>query len=127
MKKILFYAIATAMLGMTFTSCDKENEDENLKGTFTYQNDSLSFSFENKNAYDALIIDGDYKGWFVGDGAFDPETLELTYTEEYPYRWYVMEPEQFELDVDFLSSFEFKLIDGKTARGGQMDLEFIKR
>ena len=38
-----------------------------------------------------------------------------------------MEPEQFEMDVDFLSSFEFKLIDGKTARGGQMDLEFIKR
>lgn len=171
MKKILFYAIATAMLGLSFTSCDEEEIEDNskakvsldgrwdgtrkggghefqdmtlifngnevdvyiiawgdhLKGTFTYQNDSLSFSFENKNAYDALIIDGDYKGWFVGDGALDPETLELTYTEEYPYRWYVMEPEQFEMDVDFLSSFEFKLIDGKTARGGQMDLEFIKR
>ena len=29
MKKIWFLAIATAMLGMTFTSCDKENEEEN--------------------------------------------------------------------------------------------------
>ena len=171
MKKILFYAIATAMLGLSFTSCDEEEIEDNsktkvsldgrwdgtrkggghefqdmtlifngnevdvyiiawgdhLKGTFTYQNDSLSFSFENKNAYDALIIDGDYKGWFVGDGAFDPETLELTYTEELPYRWYKMDEEQFEMDVDFLSSFEFHLIDGKTAVGSQMQLEFTKR
>lgn len=28
MKKILFYAIATAMLGLSFSSCDKENEDD---------------------------------------------------------------------------------------------------
>lgn len=172
MKKFLFYAIATAMLGMSFTSCDKEEENEDnskakfsldgrwdgtrkggghefqdmtlifngnevdvyiiawgdhLKGTFTYQNDSLSFSFENKNAYDALMVDGESKAWFIGDGAFDPETLELTYTEEYPYRWYVMEPEQFEMDVEFLSSFEFKLTDEKTAVGGQMELTFVKR
>ncbi len=100
---------------------------DHLQGTYSYQNDTLSFSFNNDNAFDALIVEDTYKGWNMADGAFNPETLELTYTEEYPYRWYVMEPEQFEMDVDFLSSFEFKLIDGKTARGGQMDLEFIKR
>ena len=171
MKKILFYAIATAMLGLSFTSCDEEEIEDNsqtkvsldgrwdgtrkggghgsqdmtlifngnevdvyiiawgdhLKGTYPYQNDSLYFSFKNENAYDALIIDGDYKGWFVGDGAFDPETLELTYTEELPYRWYKMDEEQFETDVNFLSSFEFHLIDGKTAVGSQMQLEFTKR
>lgn len=171
MKKFLFYAIATAMLGLSFTSCDEEEIEDNsktkvsldgrwdgtrqggghghqdmtlifdgnkvdvyiiawgdhLQGTYSYQNDTLSFSFNNDNAFDALIVEDTYKGWNMADGAFNPETLELTYTEEYPYRWYVMEPEQFEMDVDFLSSFEFKLIDGKTARGGQMDLEFIKR
>jgi hypothetical protein len=169
MKKFLFYALATAVMGLSFTSCDKEEDDSNakvsldgrwdgtrkggghgfqdmtlifngnevdvyiiawgdhLKGTYTYQNDSLYFSFKNENAYDALIVDEHYKGWNVSDGAFDPETLELTYTEEYPYRWYVMDPEDFEMDVEFLSSFEFKLIDEKTAVGGQMELEFTKR
>ena len=169
MKKFLFYALVTAVMGLSFTSCDKEEDDSNakvsldgrwdgtrkggghgfqdmtlifngnevdvyiiawgdhLKGTYTYQNDSLYFSFKNENAYDALIVEEGYKGWFMGDGAFDPETLELTYTEEYPYRWYVMDPEDFEMDVDFLSSFEFKLIDEKTAVGGQMELEFTKR
>ena len=169
MKKFLFYALATAVMGLSFTSCDKEEDDSNakvsldgrwdgtrkggghgsqdmtlifngnevdvyiiawgdhLKGTYTYQNDSLYFSFKNENAYDALIVEEGYKGWFMGDGAFDPETLELTYTEEYPYRWYVMDPEDFEMDVEFLSSFESKLIDEKTAVGGQMELEFTKR
>ena len=122
MKKILFYAIATAMLGLSFTSCDEEEIEDNsqtkvsldgrwdgtrkggghefqdmtlifngnevdvyiiawgdhLKGTYTYQNDSLYYSFKNENAYDALIVEEGYKGWFMGDGAFDPETLELT-------------------------------------------------
>lgn len=169
MKKFLFYALATAVMGLSFTSCDKEEDDSNakvsldgrwdgyrkgdghgsqdmtlifkgnqvdvyiiawgdhLKGTYTYKDNTLTFSFKNEEAYDALIVDGEYKGWFAGDGAFDPETLELTSTEEYPYQWYVMDEDTFEMDVEFLSSFEFKLIDGKTARGGQMDLEFIKR
>ena len=169
MKKFLFYALVTAVMGLSFTSCDKEEDDSNakvsldgrwdgtrkggghgfqdmtlifngnevdvyiiawgdhLKGTYTYQNDSLYFSFKNENAYDALIVEEGYKGWFMGDGAFDPETLELTYTEEYPYRWYLMDPENFDMDVEFLSSFEFKLIDEKTAVGGQMELEFTKR
>ena len=33
MKKFLFFAIATAMLGMTFTSCDEKenlNEEKNI-------------------------------------------------------------------------------------------------
>ena len=171
MKKFLFYAIATAVMGLSFTSCDKEeNGDDSktkvsldgrwdgtrpggghghqdmtlifdgnkvdvyiiawgdhLQGTYSYQNDTLSFSFNNDNAYDALIVDGTYKGWNMSDGAFNPETLELTYTEELPYRWYKMDEEQFEMDVDFLSSFEFHLIDGKTAVGSQMQLEFTKR
>lgn len=170
MKKILFYAIATAMLGLSFSSCDKENEDDSnvtvsldgrwdgtrkggghgfqdmtlifkgnqvdvyiiawgdhLKGTYTHENDSLYFSFENENAFDALIVEDGYKGWNAGDGAFDPETLELTSTEEYPYQWYVMDEDTFEMDVEFLSSFAFKLVDGKTAVGGQMELEFKKR
>ena len=169
MKKFLFYALVTAVMGLSFTSCDKEEDDSNakvsldgrwdgtrkggghgfqdmtlifngnevdvyiiawgdhLKGTYTYQNDSLYFSFKNENAYDALIVDEYSKGWNFSDGAFDPETLELTYTEEYPYRWYLMDPENFDMDVEFLSSFEFKLIDEKTAVGGQMELEFTKR
>ena len=171
MKKILFYAIAAAVMGLSFTSCDKEeNEDDSkakvsldgrwdgsrkggghghqdmtlifkgnkvdvyiiawgdhLQGTYTYENYLLTFSFNNENAYDALIIEDTYKGWNMSDGAFDPETLELTYTEELPYRWYKMDEEQFEMDVDFLSSFEFHLIDGKTAVGSQMQLEFTKR
>lgn len=171
MKKILFYAIAAAVMGLSFTSCDKEeNEDDSkakvsldgrwdgsrkggghghqdmtlifngnkvdvyiiawgdhLQGTYTYENDLLTFSFNNDNAYDALIIGDTYKGWNMSDGAFNPETLELTYTEELPYRWYKMDEEQFEMDVDFLSSFAFKLIDGKTAVGSQMQLEFTKR
>ena len=103
MKRILFIAIATAMLGMTFTSCDKEKENEDdskktfsldgrwdyvpegtpvgigeqritlifngsnvdvyivawgdhLKGTFTYENNILNFSFRNEDALDALIV-----------------------------------------------------------------------
>ena len=170
MKKFLFFAIATAVMGLSFTSCDKENDDDSnttvsldgrwdgtrrggghgfqdmtlifngnevdvyiiawgdhLKGTYTYQNDSLTFSFKNENAYDALIVEDNYKGWNVSDGAFDPETLKLTSTEELPYEWYVMDPETFEMDVDFLSSFGFKLIDEKTAVGGQMELTFTKR
>ncbi len=169
MKKFLFYALATAVMGLSFTSCDKEEDDSNtkvsldgrwdgsrkggghghqdmtlifdgnkvdvyiiawgdhLKGTYTYENDMLSFSFNNDNAFDALIIEDTYKGWNMSDGAFNPETLELTYTEELPYRWYKMDEEQFETDVDFLSSFEFHLIDGKTAVGSQMQLEFTKR
>lgn len=98
---------------------------DHLQGTYSYQNDTLSFSFDN--AFDALIIEDTYKGWDMSDGAFNPETLELTYTEEFPYRWYKMDKEQFEMDVDFLSSFEFHLIDGKTAVGSQMQLEFTKR
>ena len=98
-----------------------------MQGTYTYENDLLTFSFNNENAYDALIIGDTYKGWNMSDGAFNPETLELTYTEELPYRWYKMDEEQFEMDVDFLSSFEFHLIDGKTAVGSQMQLEFTKR
>lgn len=171
MKKILFYAIAAAVMGLSFTSCDKEeNEDDSkakfsldgrwdgsrkggghvhqdmtlifngnkvdvyiiawgdhLQGTYTYENDLLTFSFNNENAYDALIIEEGYKGWDMSDGAFDPETLELTYTQEKPYRWYKMEQDQFEMDMDFLSSFAFKLIDEKTAVGSQMQLEFTKR
>ena len=170
MKKFLFFAIATAVMGLSFTSCDKENDDDSnttvsldgrwdgtrrggghgfqdmtlifngnevdvyiiawgdhLKGTYTYQNDSLTFSFKNENAYDALIVEDNYKGWNVSDGAFDPETLELTSTEELPYQWYVMDEEDFEMDVDFLSSFGFKLIDEKTAVGGQMEMTFTKR
>lgn len=170
MKKFLFFAITTAVMGLSFTSCDKENDDDSnttvsldgrwdgtrrggghgfqdmtlifngnevdvyiiawgdhLKGTYTYQNDSLTFSFKNENAYDALIVEDNYKGWNVSDGAFDPETLELTSTEELPYQWYVMDEEDFEMDVDFLSSFGFKLIDEKTAVGGQMELTFTKR
>ena len=33
MRKILFFAIATAMLGMTFTSCDKDDKDESSEKT----------------------------------------------------------------------------------------------
>ena len=63
----------------------------------------------------------------MSDGALDPETFELKYTDELPYRWYQMDPEQFETDVDFLKDFTFKIVDGKKAVGGPMNLEFIKR
>ena len=33
MKKILLFVIATAMLGMTFTSCDKDDKDESSEKT----------------------------------------------------------------------------------------------
>lgn len=170
MKKLLFLAIATAMLGMTFTSCDKEDDSQktvsldgrwdglmegeevgtgnqrltlifngnkvdvyivtwgdHLKGTYTYENDKLNFSFKNEDAWDALIVEENYKGWSVSDGALNPETFELTYTEELPYRWYQMEPEEFESDVDFLKDFNFKIINDKKAVGGPMNLQFIKR
>ena len=171
MKRFLFYAIAAAMLGMTFTSCDKEKDDsdktfsldgrwdgvpegvqvgkgeqritlifdgnkvdvyivawgDHLKGTYTYANDKLDFSFKNEDAFDALIVEDTYKGWSMSDGALDPETFELKYTDELPYRWYQMDPEQFDMDVDFLSDFTFKMVDDKKAVGGPMNLEFIKR
>ena len=180
MKKFLFFAIATAMLGMTFTSCDeKENLNENekrddsnktfsligrwdylpedaqvgqgeqrltlifdstnvdvyivawgdhLRGTYTYENDSLYFSFKNEDAWDALIVEGGSWGWFHSDGALDPETFYLTYTEDLPYRWYQMKAEEFRSDVNFLSNFEFKVINAEKASGGPMPgMFFIKR
>jgi hypothetical protein len=177
MKRFLFFAIATAMLGMTFTSCDKENEDENdstvkaslegrwdgapagfpyehqnmtlifkgndvdvyiipwgdhLKGTYKYENDSLYFSFDMKNAFDARMYTGeDAWSWNFGDGALNSETLELSYTEAMPYQWYPMDESDFEMDIEFLRSFSFKLTDEKTAIGGaagsHMELEFHKK
>ena len=173
MKKFPFLIVAAAMLGMSFSSCDKEKEDDSnvnasiegrwdgyrqgdeigqemqsmtlitkgnevdvyiipwgdhLKGTFTYNGDSLSFSFKNENAYDALIkYSQDSWSWSISDGALDPETLELAYTDELPYRWYVMDANQFNTDVDFLSSFAFKAIDENTAVGGPMNLQFTKK
>ena len=168
----MFFAIAAAMLGMTFTSCDKDKEDDSnktvslngrwdgvpegvevgigkqritlifdgnkvdvyivawgdhLKGTYTYENDKLNFSFNNNDAFDALIINDSYRGWNMSDGALDSETFELTYTDELPYRWYKMDEEQFNMDVDFLKEFTFKIIDERKAVGGPMNLEFIRR
>ena len=196
MKKFLFFAIATAMLGMTFTSCDeKENLNEekekakeevkgdsikgdsiktdsiktfsligrwdylpedaqvgqgeqrltlifdstnvdvyivawgdHLRGTYTYENDTLYFSFKNENAWDALIVDGSSRGWFDSDGALDPETFDLRYTEALPYLWYQMRPEEFSSDMNFLSNFEFRLINDNKAEGGPMgNMVFIRR
>jgi len=172
MKKILFFVIATAMLGLTFTSCDKEKEDDSkktysldgrwdgvpegvqvgigeqritlifdgnkvevyivawgdhLKGTYTYENDTLNFSFKIEDAKDALIVDGDSWGWSASDEALDPETFELTYTEELPYRWYQMKPQEFAMDMDLLRDFPFKMVNEKKAIGSPMNLEFIKR
>ena len=172
MKRFMFFAIAAAMLGMTFTSCDKDKEDDSnktvslngrwdgvpegvevgigkqritlifdgnkvdvyivawgdhLKGTYTYENDKLNFSFNNNDAFDALIINDSYRGWNMSDGALDSETFELTYTDELPYRWYKMDEEQFNMDVDFLKEFTFKIIDERKAVGGPMNLEFIRR
>ena len=173
MKKFLFFAIATAMLGLTFTSCDKDNEEENnsnvkvsldgrwdgapkgfpyaqqnmtlifkgnqvdvyilawgdhLKGTYKYENDSLSFSFKLEDALDARkYTDEQSWGWNFGDGALNPETLELSE----PYDWYPMSESDFEGDKAYLSEFSFKLIDEKTAESGgsnpQMVLEFKKK
>ena len=171
MKKFLFFAIATAMLGMTFTSCDKEKEDDSnvkvsldgrwdgapkgfpyaqqnmtlifkvnqvdvyilawgdhLKGTYKYENDSLSFSFKLEDALDARhYTDEESWGWNFGDGALNPETLELSE----PYDWYPMSESDFEGDKAYLSEFSFKLIDEKTAESGgsnpQMVLEFKKK
>ena len=172
MKRFLFFVIAKAMLGLTFTSCDKEKEDDSkktvslngrwdgvpegvevgkgeqritlifdgdkvevyivawgdhLKGTYTYADDKLNFSFKIEDAWDALIVEDDYWGWSMSDGALDPETFELTYTEELPYRWYQMKQDQFDQDVDFLKDFTFKIVNEKKAVGGPMNLEFIKR
>lgn len=170
MKRFLFFAIASAMLGMTFTSCEKEDDSnktvsldgrwdgvlpggevgkgeqritlifdgnkvevyivawgDHLIGTYTHKDDKLDFSFSNDNAWDALIVEESYWGWDMGDGALDPETFELTYTDEKPYRWYKMSADQYEIDLDFLKDFTFKIINDKKAVGGPMDLEFIKR
>ncbi len=175
MKKFWFLAIATVMLGMTFTSCDKEKEDDSnvkaslegrwdgapagfpyehqnmtlifkgndvdvyiiawgdhLKGTYKYENDSLYFSFDKKNAFDARMYTGeDAWSWDISDGAFNAETLELSYTEAMPYQWYPMDESDFEMDIEFLRSFSFKLTDEKTAIGGaansHMELEFHKK
>ena len=178
MKKFLFFAIATAMLGMTYTSCDNEKENgkddgstktfsfdgrwdylpkdaqvgigeqritlffdgnnvdvyivawgDHLKGTFTYENDKLNFSFNREDARDALIVKGDSRGWFMSDEALDPETFELKYTESLPYRWYQMQQEEFNADMDLLKNFEFKFIDEDKAEGGPMkeDMVFVRR
>jgi hypothetical protein len=175
MKKFLFFAIATAMLGMTFTSCDNEKdnakEDEpkktysldgrwdcapngwvgigeqritlifngsnvdvyivawgdHLKGTYTYENNKLNFSFRIEDALDALYVHEGSRGWFFGDGALDPETFELTYTDALPYRWYPMNEDVFNTDVDWLKDFEFRIIDEETAEGGPMHMTFYKR
>ena len=171
MKKFLFFAIATAMLGMTFTSCDKEKEDDSnvkvsldgrwdgapkgfpyaqqnmtlifkgnqvdvyilawgdhLKGTYKYENDSLSFSFKLEDAFDARhYTDEESWSWNMADGALNPETLELSE----PYDWYPMSESDFEGDKAYLSGFSFRLIDEKTAESGapgsQMVLEFKKK
>lgn len=177
MKRFLFFAIATAMLGMTFTSCDNEKENakeddsnktssldgrwdylpveaevgegeqrltlffdgsnvdvyivawgDHLKGTYTYENNKLNFSFKNENAWDALIVNGDSWGWSASDGALDPETFDLRYTEALPYLWYQMRPEEFSSDMRFLSNFEFRLINDNKAEGGPMgNMVFIRR
>ena len=181
MKKFLFFAIATAMLGMTFTSCDeKENLNENekrddsnktfsfigrwdylpedaqvgqgeqrltlifadntnvdlyivawgdhLRGTYTYENDTLYFSFKNEDAWDAQIINEYSQGWSASDEALDPETFYLTYTEALPYRWYQMKPEEFKAAMNLVSKFEFKVINAEKASGGPMPgMFFIKR
>ena len=180
MKRFLFFAIATAMLGMTFTSCDNEKENLNekgddsnktfsfigrwdylpenaqvgqgeqrltlifadstnvdlyivawgdhLKGTYTYENDTLYFSFKREDALDALIVQNDSWGWFASDEALDPETFYLTYTEALPYRWYQMKPEEFKAAMDLVSKFEFKVINAEKASGGPMrGMFFIKR
>ena len=171
MKKFLFFAIATAMLGMTFTSCDKEKEDDSnvkvsldgrwdgapkgfpyaqqnmtlifkgnqvdvyilawgdhLKGTYKYENDSLSFSFKLEDALDARhYTDEESWSWNMADGALNAETLELSE----PYDWYPMSESDFEGDKAYLSGFSFRLIDEKTAESGapgsQMVLEFKKK
>ena len=177
MRKFFFLAIATAMLGMTFTSCDNEKENakeddsnktfsldgrwdylpedakvgegqqrltlifdgsnvdlyivawgDHLKGTYTYENNKLNFSFKNENAWDALIVDGSSWGWDAGDGALDPETFDLRYTESRPYLWYQMKPEEFSSDMRFLSNFDFRLVDDNKAEGGPMgNMVFIRR
>ena len=187
MKKFLFFAIATAMLGMTYTSCDDKKEDLNeekekakeevkgdsiktfsligrwdclpedaqvgqgeqrltlifdstnvdvyivawgdhLRGTYTYENDTLYFSFKNEDAWDAQIINEYSQGWSASDEALDPETFYLTYTEALPYRWYQMKPEEFKAAMDLVSKFEFKVINAEKASGGPMPgMFFIKR
>ena len=100
---------------------------DHLKGTYTYENEKLNFKFNIENAWDALIVDENSWGWSASDGALDPETFELKYTEELPYRWYQMREEEFTMDVEFLSDFPWKFVDAGKAVGGPMDLTFIKR
>ncbi len=100
---------------------------DHLRGTYTYENEKLNFSFKIEDSWDALIVDEYSSGWFAGDGALDPETFELKYTEELPYRWYQMSAEMFNTDVEFLKDFTFKIIDNNTAVGGPLNLKYIKR
>jgi len=102
-----------------------------LKGTYTHENDSLIFSFDNATSYEALVIEENSSGWSMADGALDPETLELSPVVpegcNASYRWYVMEEETFNQDIEFLQNFAFKITADGKAVGGPMELIFIKR
>ncbi len=51
MRKILFFAIATAMLGMTFTSCDKDDKDESSEKTILEGKWAHSERYEYQSGY----------------------------------------------------------------------------
>jgi len=102
-----------------------------LHGTYTHENDSLKFSFDNATSYEALVIEQNSSGWSMADGALDPETLVLSPVvpegSNASYNWYVMDEETFNMDVEFLSEFPFKIIGEGKATGSNMELIFIKR
>ena len=99
---------------------------DHLKGTYTYQNNILNINVTE--AWDALIKKANYSGWSMADGALDPETFELKYTEDLPYRWYEMEEEQRQEDIEFLSNIDFTITgNGKATSNTPMPLIYVKR
>ena len=101
---------------------------DHLAGTFEYKDNKITFNFDPSKCYDALMKDEYSQGWWDGDGALNPETFELTYTEDLPYRWYQMDGQEFSTDVDFLSDFDFTITAPGKAKGSKpMPLVYTKR
>ena len=99
---------------------------DHIKGTYTYENNILNVNVTE--AWDALIKTESYSGWNMADGALDPETFELKYTDELPYRWYAMEEDEKKKDIEFLSNIDFTITgNGKATSNNPMPLTYIKR
>lgn len=80
MRKLLFLAIATAMLGMTFTSCDKEKEEDESSNEFNLK--------VNQFSYDGKVFDVETAGMWDGRmGWLDVKCAAADFVTTIDHHW----------------------------------------